>query len=182
MRLLDQAAELPQAGAWRETLEAVRAHRSLLASPDPVAPVLQELGAALRSELAAVAGQYAATFEAKRSQIESDATWSQLPQEKRQALLAAAGARERPLPATGSDEELLAALSQCGLGTWRSHADALTAQFAKAQAAAIQDLEPKARRFTPPSATIRNSADLDAWLAQTRAQIEAALKEGPVIL
>jgi hypothetical protein len=181
-QLLDQAASMPMAATWDATLDAVRANRSLLENPDPVVPITKELGAALRSELAAAVARYAEAFEAGREQLDADATWQRLPSEKRQTLLTTAGVLPRSLPPSGTDEDLLAALTRCPLATWRSHTDALPAQFAKAHAAAIKELEPKARRVTLPPATVRNSAELEVWLAEARARIEAALAEGPVIL
>jgi hypothetical protein len=90
--------------------------------------------------------------------------------------------QERPAPATGTDDELLSALSVCPLATWAAHTDALGAQFDRALSAAVKELEPKARRVSLSGATIRTPADLDAWLAQARTTIETNLKDGPVIL
>jgi len=47
---------------------------------------------------------------------------------------------------------------------------------------AIVEAEPKARRIALTAATIHNQGELDAWLAGSKAAIEAALKNGPVIL
>jgi hypothetical protein len=121
-------------------------------------------------------------LEAGRQQLEADATWQKLPPEKRQTLLNSVGVLGRPLPPSGTDEELVAALTQCPLATWRSHTDALPAQFAKAHAAAVKELEPKARRIVLPSAIIRNGTDLEQWLGQVRGTVEAGLNDGPVIL
>jgi len=82
----------------------------------------------------------------------------------------------------GSDEQLLSALQSCSLANWQSRTDALTAQFDKALAAAIIEAEPKARRIELAAATMHNQAELDAWLDKSKTAIEAALKDGPVIL
>ena len=89
---------------------------------------------------------------------------------------------QRAAPATGSDEQLLSVLLSCSLANWQSRTDALTAQFDKALAAAIIEAEPKARRVTLATATIHDQAELDAWLNNSKIAIEAALKDGPVIL
>jgi len=47
---------------------------------------------------------------------------------------------------------------------------------------ASQLLEPKAVKIHLPSATIKDTADLEAWIAGVRAQVEKQLKDGPVIL
>jgi hypothetical protein len=89
---------------------------------------------------------------------------------------------QRSAPSTASDEQLLSALQSCSLANWQSQTDALVAQFDKALAAAIIEAEPKARRVTLTAATIHNQAELDAWLNKSKAAIEAALVDGPVIL
>jgi len=38
------------------------------------------------------------------------------------------------------------------------------------------------QRIDLPHATVHNDADLDAWLNQVRAQIQAKLGDGPVML
>ncbi len=79
------------------------------------------------------------------------------------------------MPATQSDDELLAALKGRDLAGWQTLADALPTRFAQALAAAIKESEPKARRVSLPGATIHDQAELDTWLGQARAGIEAAL-------
>ena len=88
----------------------------------------------------------------------------------------------RTAPTTGSDEQLLAALQSSSLPTWQAQTDALPAQFDKALSAAIVEAEPKARRITLSAATIHDQAELDTWLNKSKTAIEAALKDGPVIL
>jgi len=114
--------------------------------------------------------------------INSNEAWQKITEEKRQALLSSAGALKRTAPATGSDEQLLSALLSCSLSNWQSQTDALAAQFDKALAAAIIEVEPKARRVTLATATIHDQAELNAWLNKSKTAIEAALKDGPVIL
>jgi hypothetical protein len=121
-------------------------------------------------------------FMTQTDRINSNAVWKKLPEAKRQSLLSNAGALKRTIPATGSDEQLLSALQSCSLANWQSQTDALAAQFAKALAAAVIEAEPKARRVTLTAATIHSQAELDAWLDKSKNAIEAALKDGPVIL
>ena len=167
---------------WSNTLAAVRTHRTLLDSPDPVAPAAKEMGEALRAALTAAAARYAAAHAQGVARLEADPLWQKISPAKQASLLASAGVRIRSMPACGTDEDLLAALGVCPLATWRAHTDALATQFANAHASAVKELEPKARRVVLASATIHNAAELDAWLVAVRASIELNLKDGPVIL
>lgn len=181
-RLLGCAAGSLPTHDWANTLAAIRTNRSLLDDPDSVAPVVKALGEALRTALATAADGYADALSDGHARLAADTTWAKLAPAKQATLLAAAGVQERPAPATGTDDELLSALSVCPLATWAAHTDALDAQFDRALSAAVKELEPKARRVSLAGATIRTPVDLEAWLAQARTTIEANLKDGPVIL
>jgi len=181
-KLVAQAVGLAEKAEWSATLTAIRANRSLLDDPDPVSHVLKAVANALRSGLTRAHKAYDDNFVAQTARISSSPAWQIITEEKRQSLLSNAGAMQRTAPATGSDEQLLSALQSCSLANWQSHTDALAAQFDKALAAAIIEAEPKARRVMLAAATIHDQVELDAWLNKSKAAIEAALKDGPVIL
>jgi hypothetical protein len=181
-KLVAQASGLVDQAEWSATLTAICANRSLLDNPDPVSHVLKSAANALRTGLTQAHKAYTEMFEAQAARIENNPAWQKLPEEKRQALLTNTGALHRAAPVAVSDEQLLSALQACSLANWQSQTDALAAQFDKALAAAIIEAEPKARRITLSAATIHNLDELDAWLKESKIAIEAALKNGPVIL
>jgi hypothetical protein len=180
--LLEQAAGLDGMDTQAATLEAIRANRSLLDDPDPVTSILKSVGTALRGALAQAQGRYAATLAAEQAKLDAHATWNTLPPAKQAVLLQAADIQALSLPSTESDTDLLTALKARDLAAWQTLTDALPTRFAQALAAAIQEAEPKARRVSLPGATIHDEAELNDWLAAARAEIEAALAQGPVIL
>ena len=181
-RLVAQAVGLTDQSEWQATLTAIRANRSLLDDPDPVSHVLKVATTALRTELTRLHKAYTDAYMAQEKRIAGHAAWQKLPEEKRQTLLTHAGALQRTAPVTDSDDQLLSTLQSCSLANWQSRADALTAQFDKALAAAVIEAEPKARRVALAAATIHNQTELDAWLENTKTTLQAALQEGPVIL
>lgn len=181
-KLVAQAVGQAQHPEWSATLGAIRANRSLLDDPDPVSPTLKEVGNTLRARLTQAHKDYTNMFMAQAARIEGHAAWQKLTEAKRQALLSNAGAYSRAIPATASDEQLFAALQSCSLANWQAQTDALAAQFDKALGAAIVEAEPKARRITLAAATIHNQTELENWLEESKAAIEAALQDGPVIL
>jgi hypothetical protein len=63
---------------------------------------------------------------------------------------------------------------------WQAQCDALPQRFQKAQREAAKQIEPKVVYVTLPSATIRNEAELEAWVARVKRQIQEKLKNGPV--
>ena len=86
------------------------------------------------------------------------------------------------MPALGDEEAVLAALRQRDPGTWRILREALPQKAATALGLAAQRLEPKARQVILPKVTLRNEADLKAWLTRTETHLRDALQNGPVIL
>lgn len=180
--LLVYAKDLERMEELAATLAAIRANRSLLDDPDPTATVLKSIGTALRGALKQAADHYAATLAAEQAKLAAHPIWAALPEAKQASLLQAAGVSGRVLPAMGTDAELLAALRAQDLAVWQTQADALPTRCAQALAAAIREAEPKATRISLPGATIHDQAELEDWLEQARAEIEAALTEGPVIL
>lgn len=181
-KLVAQASGFEEQTEWAAVLTAIRANRSLLDDPDPVSHVLKSAANALRIGLTNAHKTYNEMFGAQTTRINSNPIWIKLPEKRRQSLLSDAGALQRTAPNTGSDEQLLLALQSCSLINWQSQTDALVAQFNKAFAAAIVEAEPKARRVTLSTATIHNQEELDAWLNKSKTAIEAALKDGPVII
>jgi len=181
-KLVVQAVGLPEEEEWNGTLASIRANRSLLDDPDPVSNVLKAVSNALRAKLALAHKTHAEAFVAQTARVAGQAAWKTFHEEKRRALLCNAGAVERKAPTVASDEQLLSALQSCSLATWHAQIDALPAQFDKAHAAAIIAAEPKAKRVTLAAATIHDPDELKAWLDKTKTTIEAALKDGPVIL
>jgi hypothetical protein len=181
-QLLAQAEAIDGMDAQASTLAAIRTNRSLLDDPDPTNSVLKTVGSALRAALTAAHAHHAATLAAEQAKLAAHPAWQDLPPPKQAALLQSAGIAALPLPAMGSDEELLGALKARDLSAWKTLADALPTRFAHALAAAIREAEPKAQRISLPGATIHNQAELEDWLDQARTEIELALSTGPVIL
>jgi hypothetical protein len=181
-RLIAQATGLVGQAEWSQTLREIKDNRSLLDDPDPVSNVLKSAANALRTGLKEVRKAHSAMFESQTERIDDQAVWKKLPEEKRQSLLINAGAIQRNAPVTDSDEKLLSSLQISSLANWQSQTDALPAQFDKALAAAIIEAEPKAKRLTLTTTTIHNPKELNSWLEKSRSEIEAALKDGPVII
>lgn len=181
-RLAAYASGLPEAAPSAETLAQIRANRSLLDDPNPTEPVKHTLESALRGGLHQAHNHYETTLAAERTKLAANPVWITLAGETQDELLSAAGIATRTLPALGDASTILAALQQCDLIGWRTHADALATKCAQALAAAVKAAEPKARQLTLPNATLRNEVEMNAWLERVRVQVQAALQDGPVVL
>lgn len=173
---------MPDAKSWTESIEAMTRNRALLNEPDPVPPLAQKVTQVLREELTTLQREVTAAFEAGERRLAQSEVWQRLSAEQRQDLAARCQLSPPPPMPVGSESELLAALRSSSLSERRNLLDAIPQRFTRALEEATRLLEPKAVRLTLPSATIKNEAELDAWLDEAREQIVEKLKDGPVIL
>jgi hypothetical protein len=113
--------------------------------------------------------------------LTSDSTWAKLTPEQKHSIRQASGLLAVAEPSVDTPHAIAEALAQRGLSEWENMAKALPVRIDDALAAAAALLEPKARTVTLPGAMIKTEAELDAWLANVRSTIVAALPNGPVI-
>jgi hypothetical protein len=181
-RLIAHAAGLPDTARLESALDSISNSRSLLDSPDPVAPVLKAVGTKLRAELHSAALGYKTVYDAELKKLEANSTWSKLAKQKKETIFCECDISGRTEPDVGTDKQLEVELNTCSLSHWRTLTDALSTRFEQALEMAIIENEPKAVRVDLPSATIRNKIEMEEWLTQARESIEESLKKGPVIL
>ncbi len=181
--LLRHADGLPVVGELQPQLAAIESQRSLLSDPDPLAPLTARLLDALRAALQEAAQRYGDAHRQALSELEQAAEWERLDAEQRRQILAAQNLDQRPTVRTGSDEELLATLEATPLMTWETRLAALPERVARAREAAARLLEPRAVPLTLPKRTLKSREELEQYLDEVRALIQARLDEGnPVIV
>lgn len=176
------AAGLPEADACGTSMAAITAARGLLGDPDPVPELIKQLTTALRTALGKLQDDLTAAFASGQEKLAASDLWNRLSDEQRATLTTTCQLTPPPKAAIGTDEEILAALQQCNLADRRNLLDAVPQRFSRALEEASKLLEPAAVRLTLPAATIKNTDDLNTWLADVRTQVEEQLKSGPVIL
>jgi len=176
------ASDLPVAADCAISIEAISAGRALLGDPDPVPELIKQLTAALRLELGKLQADLSVAFTSGHERLAASELWGRLSADQQTALTASCQLAAPAMESFGSDDEILAAFRLKTLNDRRNLLDAVPQRFTRALEEASRLLEPKAVKIQLPGATIKNSADLDQWLAGVRAQVETQLKQGPVIL
>lgn len=161
---------------------AILQDRRLLDATDHVSPLIRQASDALRSALTACRRHYGEVRAKEIQRLEGADTWKKLTADQQKQHLAASPVPEADSSSISSEEELLAALARIPLHQWSDRTDAVAGRVDKLLAEAARLLEPKAQHVSLPSATLRNSAELDRWLAAARTSIESKLKDGPVII
>lgn len=181
-RLARHADELAVASEIEPAITAIHTGRQLLDEPDPIAPLLKQVVAALRSEVLQRAERLASAQRSAIEELQAWPEWTQLDKADREAILndAKLGAGS-PLDVT-SDASLLDALNQTPLSAWQDRISLVAHQRDRARQRAAKQLEPESVWVVPPSATIRTGDDLDRYVDELRSRVQPLLAEGKTVL
>jgi len=137
---------------------------------------------ALRAALNQAHADCTAGHESGQAALDASPAWQKLGPEQRYELRSRNGVRVLPAVEVGTPEEILGTLDRVKLSELRAISDALPTRFGNTLTGAAKLLEPKAQQLKLPGATIKNEADLLAWLDAVAGQIREKLKDGPVIV
>jgi hypothetical protein len=181
-QLLNHAASLPEAEDLKRQAEAVHDERRLLEPTDPVPDIRRATVDALRAEVTAAHSAFKSAYSAHMAALDASDHWQKLSGEQRQQILIAQGIDSVSSLAVGNESELLRALEQTSLPTWKIKTDALPQQFLNATLAAAKLLEPKTQHVHLTSSTLKSADDVKGWLAQTGAELLKKLKDGPIVI
>jgi hypothetical protein len=81
-----------------------------------------------------------------------------------------------------STEEVVSTLQRISLSAFGDRVAAMPSRFDAVLVVAAELMEPEAQFIKAPRRTIKTEQDIDAWLNDSKAKIEKALKNGPVII
>ncbi|KAF1704224.1 BREX system P-loop protein BrxC [Pseudoxanthomonas kaohsiungensis] len=181
-QLTRHAEPLDATEAIRAQVAAIEASRQLLAEPDPVPGLANELTQALREQLNRHAADYAERHGAGMNGLDADPNWAKLEPEQRNALLAAQKLTLADTPAINvqTTEDVLASLQAHPLPGLADRIAALPGRFAQVAEEAALLCEPKVQFVPLPQRTLQNADEVDAWAAEAAAALKSALANGPV--
>lgn len=180
--LLRHAKALGPYTALKAEVDAIASQRSLLAEPDPVRPLLDKAVDLLRQALNVKLQAFEQTFQQQQAQLQQDADWNKLTDAQRADLTTKHNLSAPVALQLGTPEQLQDALDSCDLDHWVSKAQALPSRFEAARHAAVQLLKPNVVHVALPKRTLNDEAELQAWLAEVQALLQAKLQQGPVAL
>ena len=176
-RLVHHAGTLEVSASAKGALDAIRTGRSLLADPDPVAPIIDDLADALRAALQ----EQAARFETARAGaikgLEAQPVWQALDPAKRDAILRAERLSDGAVIRVGTPREIDETVEATPLHDWPLRIQAIPAQAAAAlaRAAAEGTHDDPPVRLPHQATVIRTGPELEAYLKSIREQVEPHL-------
>ena len=180
--LLGLAGGLGPAEKLKEHAEAIKANRLLLAEPNPMSELNEQATQLLRKALNHAHDEYQKVYDPLMSQLQLDANWLKLEEDKRQRILTNANVATVPAIATGTVDKIIASLEKMSLDIWRYRREALPSLFEQARLEAAKLLEPKVVQVNLPHRTLRTGDDTKAWLDEVELLLSEQLKQGPVIV
>jgi hypothetical protein len=169
-------------GSLAAQAKAIAEQRTLLADPDPVAPLVKEANDRLRERLQQLGEALAKTHLIASETLAKDENWTKLDETQRVSVQEDSQLGSLPSLKLGTVDEVLATLQITPLSTLETLKDALPQRYAAARRKAAQMLIPTAIQVHLPHRTLQNEPEVEAWLAEVREDLLAQVKKNPVIV
>jgi hypothetical protein len=181
-RLMREACDLKDADVLLAQADNIRDKQQLLDEPDPMTPLIDNLTQLLRERLNELEKDYTARHKAGMDRLAADESWEKLAREQRHDLLAERRLTSAAAPQikVGSTDEVLQTVEAFPIGRLADRVVALPSLFREVATGAAEELEPDIQTVALPHRLLREEAEVDEWLEETRKQLLEALKHGPV--
>ena len=180
--LISHAGNIKAADEARQQAAAIEKQRLLLATPDPVKPLVKSVEDTLRKELTAKHQSYSQTLQERTAELEADDSWTQLSTDQRASIAGQCDIQAIDGLQMATQAELIAAMQAYPVSGWDDRIDALSGRFSRARELAAKLLEPETQTIEIPRRTLKSSDDVQAWLDEAGKLLNEAVAKGPVII
>lgn len=180
--LLVHAGHIKAADEARQQAEAIENQRLLLATPDPITPLVKSVEDTLRQELTAKHGTYSQRLKERSDGLAADDSWQQLSEDQQAAISKQCDIEPIEDLHIATQDELITAMRSYPVSSWDDRIDALTGRFARAREKAAKELEPETQSVEVPRRTLKTTDDVTAWLDEAGKMLNEAVAKGPVVI
>jgi len=180
--LTNHALDEPDLDQLKTEIKAIRDNRLLLQEPDPVQPILNSITEKLVGILNSRKEQYLALYNRKMVDLQANEYFKKLTPEQKHSIFAKHQLLVKPEIKALDAHALLNQLQKASLYTWDTKIAALPAQFQSALEDAILLTAPQAKTYNLPRKTITNQADIEAYVAVLKTELEILLKGSSSII
>lgn len=181
-RLAKHAASIEAAKPHLEQIEAVRSQRLLLDNSDPASGIRVALGDLLRKAVQDSFAAHQDAFQNAMRSLDGNDVWKQVPAADQEAIKAAVGLKPPTKPEVATDEALANHLDQRPLASAQAEIDAIPGRVARAIEQAAKLLLPKVQTVSLERATLRDAAEVEAWIERQKKTLIEAIAIGPVLV
>jgi hypothetical protein len=181
-RLAAHAVGHPAADQLLADFDAILAERLLLEPSDPATRLRQQLATVLREAVQQAHQAQIHAHSTAQAALGANSVWAQLPPETQSTSIEAVGLKEPITPDVSSDETLAALLDRYPLSSFQAVTDAVAGRVVQAIEQAARFLEPKVQMVPIERSTLRDAADVEAWIERQRWHLLERVAHGPVLV
>jgi hypothetical protein len=181
-RLAKHAAEIPEAKPQLDQIDAIRSQRLLLEAADPANTVRQALAGLLRDVVQKGHTAHEAAFTAANATLATNGIWAKLKPSDQDSIKSAVGLTKPPRPEVATDEGLADTLDRKPLSGIQAEVDAIAGRINQAIERAARLLEPKVQTVMLERSTLRNPAEVEAWIDRQKTMLLSKVATGPVLV
>jgi hypothetical protein len=181
-RLAKHAGAIAEAEPTLDQVEAIRSQRLLLETSDPVNTARQSLAGLLRDAVQKGHAAHEKAFADAIAALAENAVWKKLTPADQDSIRATVGLTPPAKPNVTTDEALADALDRKPLASAQAEIDAIAGRVNQAIERAARLLEPKVQTVTLERATLRDVAEVDAWIERQKTTLLEKLANGPVLV
>ena len=200
-QLRHRAAGLSVMAEVGPELDTILARRSLLAEPNPVAPLAAKLADMLRKELSVRHGTLADAIRRAAEHLAAAPAWAVLDAARQEEMLTKHDLTPPPRPEVATDDALLHTLDRRPLDFWPAATDAVPTRrdraLVEARDAAASALSDDTQQSEPGGsdteiptpamvtlrrATLADEAAVRDWVKQTEADLLEQVRKGPILV
>lgn len=181
-RLAKHAGPVVEAKPTLDQVEAIRSQRLLLEASDPANTARQSLAGLLRDAVQKGQIAHEKVFAEAVATLAANAVWAKLTAADQDGIKAAVGLTPPAKPDVTTDEALADTLDRKPLSSAQAEIDAIAGRINQAIERAARLLEPKVQTVTLERATLRDAAEVNAWIERQKTTLLEKLANGPVLV
>jgi hypothetical protein len=181
-RLAKHAAAIPEARPHLDQIDAIRDLRLLLEKSDPANAIRVALAGLLRDAVQKGHSAHETAFNAAMASLAANSVWVKVAPADQENTKAAVGLQAPIKADITSDDALAAHLDRKPLSSIQAEIDAIAGRVNQAIERAARLLEPKVQTVTLERSTLRDAAEVEAWVERQKATLLAKIVAGPVLV
>ena len=181
-RLAKHAAPIEEAKSHLDEIEAVKAQRLLLENSDPASGIRKGLADILRKTVQENFTAHETAFDSAIKTLNANEVWKQVPPADQDTIKNTVGQKAPTKPEVSTDEALAGNLDQKPLPSAQAEIDAIPGRVAQAIERAAKLLEPKVQTIALERTTLRDPAEVEAWVGRQKKTLMDAVANGPVLV
>lgn len=181
-RLAKHAGTIVEAKPTLDQVEAIRSQRLLLEASDPANTARQSLAGLLRDAVQKGHVAHEKVFAEAVAALAANAVWAKLTAADQDGIKAAVGLTPPAKPDVTTDEALADTLDRKPLSSAQAEIDAIAGRINQVIERAARLLEPKVQTVTLERVTLRDAAEVNAWIERQKTTLLEKLANGPVLV